>query len=63
MEVTKRGGVTIFNDSYNAAELSTIASLKAFAKHKSPRKIALIGQMLELGKFSEEAHINVADMR
>jgi UDP-N-acetylmuramoyl-tripeptide--D-alanyl-D-alanine ligase len=56
-ELTKAGGVTIVDDSYNSnpralsKALSTMAGESRFA-----RRVALIGEMLELGETSEALH-------
>lgn len=60
MDITKlKNGVTIINDSYNASFESMQASLKNLAEHKNNRKIAVLGDMFELGEFSEELHRKV----
>ena len=51
-------GVTIICDYYNASPQSVGVALELLAK-KDGRKIAVIGDMLELGEFSEESHRNV----
>jgi len=48
-------GVTIIDDCYNASPTSVIAAVDVL-KTYSGRKIAVLGDMLELGKFSEELH-------
>lgn len=56
------GGITILDDCYNAspasmeAALATLASLKAAASGHARRAAAVLGDMLELGAFEEEAH-------
>ena len=56
------GGITILDDCYNAspasmeAALATLASLKAAAPGHARRAVAVLGDMLELGAFEEEAH-------
>lgn len=48
------------NDSYNASELSVKAAIETLPKPKgNGRKIAVLGSMLELGKFSQESHQRV----
>lgn len=60
MDVTElKNGVTIINDTYNASFESMQASLKYLSKLKSNRKIAILGDMLELGEFSERLHKEV----
>lgn len=60
MDITKlENGVTIINDSYNASLESMQASLKYLKDLKCERKIAVLGDMLELGKFAQELHQKV----
>ncbi len=56
--VTGRHGVTIIDDTYNAAPLSTIAALRVLAE-TAGRRIAVLGEMLELGAASDEGHQQV----
>ncbi|MCX6730106.1 MAG: UDP-N-acetylmuramoyl-tripeptide--D-alanyl-D-alanine ligase [Candidatus Portnoybacteria bacterium] len=49
----------IIDDSYNAAPLSMEAGLDALKVFESRRKIAILGDMLEIGKYSEQAHIKL----
>ena len=60
MELVEIGGVTILNDAYNASEISTIAALDSLPRCVPGKKIAVIGQMMDLGKHSEKAHATVA---
>lgn len=46
----------IIDDSYNASPLSMRAALETLRGLKAKRKIAVLGDMLELGRFSLEAH-------
>jgi UDP-N-acetylmuramoyl-tripeptide--D-alanyl-D-alanine ligase len=51
----------IIDDSYNASDpLSVINGLKILKKTKAFKKIAVISDMLELGKFEKKAHLQVA---
>lgn len=60
MDITElKNGVTIINDSYNASFESMQASLKYLGTLKSNRKIAVLGDMFELGEFSKELHKKV----
>lgn len=50
-------GSTIIDDSYNASAVSTVAALDLLDDTKvTGRKIAVLGDMLELGSFEDEAH-------
>lgn len=60
MQIIEIDGVTFVNDSYNASEISIISALSSLPKPKgSGKKIAVIGEMLELGKFSKQCHLAV----
>ena len=60
MEIVKlKNGATIINDSYNASFESMKASIEYLASTNGDRKIAVLGDMFELGKFSEELHRKV----
>ncbi|MBN1815001.1 MAG: UDP-N-acetylmuramoyl-tripeptide--D-alanyl-D-alanine ligase [Anaerolineae bacterium] len=61
-------GSTILDDTYNASPASTIAALNLLDELDG-RKIAVLGDMLELGDYEEEGHqkvgmraLEVADM-
>ncbi len=56
---TLKNGVTIINDSYNASYESMSAALKYLANSNSKRKIAVLGDMFELGEYSEQLHRKV----
>lgn len=60
MDITElENGVTIINDSYNASFESMQASLKYLSGLKNDRKIAVLGDMFELGEYSKELHEKV----
>ncbi len=54
-------GVTFIEDCYNASPDSQKAGLNSLCKIAKGRKIAVLGDMLELGSFSEEAHRMVGE--
>ena len=60
MDITELpNGVKIINDAYNASFESMQASLQVLSGFFNNRKIAVLGDMFELGKFSEELHRKV----
>ncbi len=53
-------GITIIDDTYNASADSMMAALKVLEKFETQgRKIAILGDMFELGTHSEELHKRV----
>ena len=53
------GGRTILDDCYNASPQSVTAALEILAKTDCGRKIAVLGDMGELGDLTERAHYNM----
>jgi UDP-N-acetylmuramoyl-tripeptide--D-alanyl-D-alanine ligase len=53
-----RNGSTVLDDSYNAAPISMAAALDVLAEHEM-RRVAVLGDMLELGEAEQEAHRSV----
>ena len=54
-----KNNIKVINDAYNASFESIKASLKVLAEYKEHRKIAVLGDMFELGDFAKELHENV----
>jgi UDP-N-acetylmuramoyl-tripeptide--D-alanyl-D-alanine ligase len=52
-------GSTLLDDSYNASPASTIAALNLLDDLAANRKIAVLGDMMELGSYEEEGHRKV----
>lgn len=60
MEVDNfKDNITIINDTYNASYDSMKAALEFLGSFKDKYKIAVLGDMLELGEFSNELHLKV----
>lgn len=56
-EIIKINGLEILFDAYNANPSSMKAALQELSRRKKQRKaVAVLGDMLELGQLSEEAH-------
>jgi UDP-N-acetylmuramoyl-tripeptide--D-alanyl-D-alanine ligase len=59
-QVERRRGVTIINDCYNANPASMRAAVRLLAETRtSGRRIAVLGDMLELGPTTAELHAEV----
>lgn len=54
--IQKFGSITIIEDCYNSSPDSVKAALDTLASIKAKRKIAVLGDMLELGIYSKKAH-------
>lgn len=62
MEIKKsKVGSTVINDCYNANYDSMKAAIEYLGKLPNKRKIAVLGDMLELGEYSEELHKKVGE--
>lgn len=59
MDITEKDGVKIINDAYNASLESMKASLEYISKLDNKRKIAILGDMFELGNYTKELHEEV----
>ena len=64
MEILKKDNITIINDCYNASFDSMKASIEYLKSQNTNggRKIAILGDMLELGDFSKELHEKVGNV-
>ena len=51
----------VVNDAYNASPMSMTAAINTLSELVKGRKIAVLGDMLELGSVSEEAHLHVGE--
>ena len=62
MEIIKNSNdITIINDCYNASYESVKAALEYVSSLKSNRKIAVLGDVLELGEFSKQMHQKIGE--
>lgn len=55
-EIISFPDIVVLNDAYNANPASMAESIKALGQLDGKRKIAMLGDMLELGGFTEESH-------
>ena len=61
-EIVPFEDIVILNDAYNANPSSMAEAIKALGQLEGKRKIAMLGDMLELGDFSEEAHREIGHL-
>lgn len=61
-QVIRKGSNTIILDAYNANPSSTRQALLTFGSISAPHKIAILGDMLELGDASHEEHQAIANL-
>jgi len=53
---------TLIDDSYNASPLAMRSAIETVAGIKSMRKVAIIGDMRELGEWSRQAHREIGEL-
>jgi len=61
LEIIDKGNMKIINDAYNASPDSMKAALDVLENIKANRKIAVLGNMFEMGSFAEEGHRSVGE--
>lgn len=59
LAVEEYNGITIINDCYNASPDSIKAALGVLADTNEKRKVAILGDVLEMGDFAKDAHYNL----
>ena len=60
-ELVRAGELTILDDTYNASPSSMLAALELLATLPGRRRVAVLGEMLELGAAHERGHREVGD--
>ena len=61
-QTMQRGSNTFILDAYNANPSSMTAALQNFAKLKATSKVVVLGDMLELGEYSQDEHQKMVDL-
>jgi UDP-N-acetylmuramoyl-tripeptide--D-alanyl-D-alanine ligase len=58
----QNGTIALIDDAFNANPTSMAASLEVLAATNAPRKVAILGDMLELGASEVQDHAGIADL-
>jgi UDP-N-acetylmuramoyl-tripeptide--D-alanyl-D-alanine ligase len=53
---------TIIDDSYNSSPIATQSAIEAIASINAKRKIAILGDMKELGNYADKAHSKIGEL-
>lgn len=61
-QLVKTSRNTIILDAYNANPNSMKAAIENFAKYRSEHKLVLLGDMFELGEYSNEEHQKLVEL-
>ena len=56
MDIKEINGIKVINDAYNASPEAMKASLNYLSSFKNNRKIAVLGDMFELGEYAKKLH-------
>ena len=63
MNVLKgKNNTTLLDDTYNSSPDAVYSALQTLRELQGPRKVAILGDMLELGKYAVEAHEKVGEV-
>jgi UDP-N-acetylmuramoyl-tripeptide--D-alanyl-D-alanine ligase len=63
MNVLKgRNNMTLLDDTYNSSPDAVYSALQTLKELQGTRKVAILGDMLELGKYAVEAHSKVGEV-
>jgi UDP-N-acetylmuramoyl-tripeptide--D-alanyl-D-alanine ligase len=59
LEIIDCNGTEIINDCYNSSPDSVRAALKVMTYSLKPRKVAVLGDILEMGEYAKDAHFDL----
>lgn len=59
LNIKEKDGIKVIDDTYNACPASVMSAITTLANTEGKRKIAIIGDMYELGSETEAAHAEV----
>ncbi|TCT26872.1 UDP-N-acetylmuramoyl-tripeptide--D-alanyl-D-alanine ligase [Melghiribacillus thermohalophilus] len=61
-KIVAQNGATIINDAYNASPTSMKASIEVVKQLSAERKVLVLGDMFELGEWSESFHRSIGKL-
>lgn len=61
-QINEIRGNTVISDYYNANPTSMEASIRNLSMLQAPRKVAVLGDMLELGPISSQEHLHIIEL-
>ncbi len=61
LNVSEKAGIKIIDDSYNAAPASMMSAINTLVQTEGKRRIAILGDMYELGSRSETEHRSIGE--
>ena len=61
MQIRRAGTLTVIDDSYNSSPDAAKSSLGVLCGFHGGRRVAVLADMLELGKFSRQGHFGVGE--
>lgn len=59
LEITEYNGIEVINDCYNSSPDSVRAALKVMGETKKSTRVAVLGDILEMGEFAPKAHYDL----
>ena len=62
LEVLENSGILVISDVYNANPASMEEAVRELLRLRRKRTVAVLGDMLELGRYSHEAHKDLVDL-
>lgn len=61
LEILEMDGVEVINDCYNSSPASVRAALEVMSFSLKKRKVAVLGDILEMGDYAENAHYELGE--
>lgn len=61
LEIFESGGIEIINDCYNSSPASVRAALEVMSFSLKKRKVAVLGDILEMGGYAKSAHYKLGE--